>query len=1014
MTNLEELKNKLRELFQFDRSDLDFGIYRIMNQKKEEVEKFLDQDLIPQVKTEFDQYKSNEKSALIKELDGAVKQAKDLGMDPDQAPKVKELKEKIKASVDISALENEVYSYLYSFFSRYYDKGDFISLRRYKKDTYSIPYEGEEVKLYWANHDQYYIKSSENFKNYRFKLSNGKSVNFNLAEATTEKNNNKSQDGKERRFYLAEDNIVEINADELTINFIYDLNDEKQEILKNQAVGKIIETIKTGGEKYKDFYEMLALKPTEKDKNRTLLEKHLNDYVAKNTFDYFIHKDLGNFLRRELDFFIKNEVLFIDDLDTENERKFDAQISTVKVIKKIGHKIIAFLEQLENFQKKLWLKKKFVYGTNYCMTLDYVPEEFYPEIASNKDQVNEWINLFAINEIKANSITPGFSDAFSSDGSIRKEEQAIKFLKDNPQMLLDTKFLSEETKENILSRIDRLDERTNGVLINSDNFHAVSLLIEKYKNKVDCVYIDPPYNAKSSEILYKNTFKHASWASLMENRLNLSKKLTGSNGSSIIAVDENEQERLGMIISQTFHEQEKTCVSIVHNKKGIQGSKFSFNHEYAYFITPENIELNDRSISEDEWDYSNLRNWGNESLRSDARNCFYPIYVKEGKICGFGEVSPSEFHPSNSNLIKEDQVIEVYPIDKNGVERKWRYARASVERIIDLLKIDVNPSGIVQILKAQNSAKVKTVWTDSKYIAGDYGTKVLTNMGFPSKSFDFPKSIYTVKDCVSVITDDEATVLDYFAGSGTTAQSVMLLNDEGSHIRYILVEMGKYFSNVTKPRVLKSIFSRDWKDGLPKFRNGYLSQIVKYYSLEQYEDALENLNLNKPEAITLALDESPKMREDYTLNYMLDVEAKESDSLLNLEKFEDPFNYKMKIIKDNEIIWEKMDLVETFNYLIGITVDHIDSIRGFRTVAGTLPDGKKALVIWRNLKEKTNADLDEFCQKQDYTSRDSEFDVIYVNGDNNLINVEDDEAQRFKVVLIEDEFKKRMFETEEV
>src|SRR5699024_11887032 len=131
------------------------------------------------------------------------------------------------------------------------------------------------------------------------------------------------------------------------------------------------------------------LYPTKKNKKRTLFEKYLSDYTARNTFDYFIHKDLGGFLRRELDFFIKNEIMHLDDLDTDNEKRIEQYLSKVKVIKNIGHKIIEFVEQIENFQKKLWLKKKFVVESEYCITLDKVPVEFYDEIVQNPEQIDE-------------------------------------------------------------------------------------------------------------------------------------------------------------------------------------------------------------------------------------------------------------------------------------------------------------------------------------------------------------------------------------------------------------------------------------------------------------------------------------------------------------------------------------------------------------------------------------------------------------------------------------------------
>jgi len=168
-SNYEKLRDLLKELFQLDQADLDFGIYRIMNARREEITRFLERDLLPQVQEALGEYESSDRVKIQEKLDGIVDGVKAAGMDPDQSPKVKQLQARLEESVDIPALEKEVYDHLYSFFSRYYDEGDFISLRRYKEGVYAIPYEGEEVKLYWANHDQYYVKTTEYFRDYAFK-----------------------------------------------------------------------------------------------------------------------------------------------------------------------------------------------------------------------------------------------------------------------------------------------------------------------------------------------------------------------------------------------------------------------------------------------------------------------------------------------------------------------------------------------------------------------------------------------------------------------------------------------------------------------------------------------------------------------------------------------------------------------------------------------------------------------------------------------------------------------------
>jgi adenine-specific DNA-methyltransferase len=150
----QKLKALLMELFQLDQPDLDFGLYRVMHAKSAEVTRFLEKDLLPQVKEAFRLYRTADKADLEKELAKAVEQGKALGANPEDLPKVQELRAKIaNEAVDTGGLENEVYDHLFSFFRRYYSEGDFLAKRVYKPGVYAIPYEGEEVKLHWANHD---------------------------------------------------------------------------------------------------------------------------------------------------------------------------------------------------------------------------------------------------------------------------------------------------------------------------------------------------------------------------------------------------------------------------------------------------------------------------------------------------------------------------------------------------------------------------------------------------------------------------------------------------------------------------------------------------------------------------------------------------------------------------------------------------------------------------------------------------------------------------------------------
>jgi adenine-specific DNA-methyltransferase len=271
-TNLEKLRGLLEELFQLDQADLDFGIYRIMNTKRKEIVQFLDKDLLPQVKEAFSKYKSADKSILQAELVRLEKSIRDAGMDPADSPKVSDLKKQIEDSaVEITALENEVFSHLTNFFRRYYSDGDFISQRRYKEGVYAIPYEGEEVKLHWANADQYYVKSSEYFKDYIFTMPSGKRVRVHLVAASTEQDNNKPAPGKERHFFLCDDDPIYEENSELYIRFEYRPIEgkEKQDALNSAAIESIL---KAKG--FEDWIRELSKSaPTPTNPNRTVLEK---------------------------------------------------------------------------------------------------------------------------------------------------------------------------------------------------------------------------------------------------------------------------------------------------------------------------------------------------------------------------------------------------------------------------------------------------------------------------------------------------------------------------------------------------------------------------------------------------------------------------------------------------------------------------------------------------------------------------------------------------------------------
>lgn len=992
MNYYDKFVAKLQEIFMMDHAELDFGIYRIMNQKRDEIQHFLQHDLLPQVKIALqgNGTDSTNIKKRMKEIETSV--GGNVDVLPQGTP-IRDEYDKLKAQLaqggNAEDMEGEVFSHLATFFSRYYDGGDFLSKRRYKDNTYAIPYNGEEVKLHWANSDQYYIKTSEYFRDYTFVLpTSRRKVHFVLKDASTEQNNNRAANNMERRFALykpenEDEKVLEVTDNsELNIYFTYELMPKtvKQDALRDDAVKAIQSLIPAG------FEELLTVKaPTAKDPNRTLLEKHLTDYTAKNSFDYFIHKDLGGFLSRELDSYIKNEVLHIDDLDPQY---INNQLLIVKAIKQVGQKIIKMLAQLENFQKKLWLKKKFVVQSDYCITLDRVPEKLYPEIIANEAQRKEWVRLFAIDEIQGNMMTAAYSEPLT-----------IEFLKQNKYLVLDTAFFDARFKHQLVKSMENIDEQTNGLLINSENFQALQLLQEKYNKRIRMSFVDPPYNTEDSEgqndFNYKDCYQHSSWLSLYKDRLELSYRLLNNKGIHAATISDAELLHILNCYNDVFRESNRIGIVEWNSTKSVTNTALiSMGHTHipiyaknlSYYVA-HRIEFR---LPDTEDGFSNPDNdprgkWKADPFQvgGERPNQLYDIVnPKTGKV----------YRPNPGNSWKNEYSVFVKLMEDN--------------RIVFGSSGDAGPQRKRFWVEAEERGRVSKTWWDEVETTTN-GTTLLKNI-FGICPFKNPKPLGLMTKIISLCSDDTGIILDYFGGSGTTVHGVIQSNrddNESSFRKYITCEMGAYFDSITRPRVEKVIYSECWKDGKPVSRNG-VSQCFKYIRLEQYEDTLNNLEIKKRQLVLT----TNEFKESYMLSYMLDVETQ--DSLLNLKWFENPFEMTLKTTKDNELVETKVDMVETFNYLIGLNVETEDwySDDNICVVQGrTHREGLKTLVIWRNCKAVNNEQLCEFFKKMDFRTNDTEFDIIYVNGDNTLPNLRRDE-EHWKLMLTEEEFQKRMFE----
>ena len=1019
--NHQKFQRLLRELFQFDCADLDFGIYRIMNHKREVIEKFISEDLIKAVSEELDRGILHDQDVAVIELQETAKLVREtFGPDAlDAAGKLllyhetplgkKYLKwqQRTIGARSHESLEADIFNHLFAFFSRYYQDGDFISKRRYSgQQRYAIPYNGEEVYLHWANSDQYYIKTVERFHDYSFTTAHGTRVHFKLRAADVEQNNVKG----ERRFFLP--CVKAADAAEaggkLTIPFEYrPLNEQEEDDYdkSDQQAAIIAEAVTTLPTLPGLPDEMRLALTAEHHHNAdgepvTFLENHLRQYTRRNTSDFFIHKDLKGFLTRELDFYLKSEVLNLNDMEIAGEDFAEGWFQIIRTISTMGARIIDFLAQIEGFQKLLWEKRKFVTDTQYCITIDNIDECFYPAIAACEPQWAEWQTLFHIDENKP--------DLFNSNGNKR-----IVFMQDHPTLVLDTKHLDDAFKDELLASIEDIDELCDGLLIHSENFQALGFLQDGYREQVKCIYIDPPYNTDASAILYKNDYKDSSWLSLMENRFALSINLLSKDGVLCCAIDEEEMARVRLVMLNMF-EKELGIVPVRSNPAGRKSSgKFSPSHEYALFFgeteavpgtllkTEKQKERYPLVDNIGRYAWNNLIRHGSNDKREDAPKMFYPIYVGENDLLRVPKMKWQDAEQAYE-ILEEPTSVEtvVWPVrTHNGeiVEKNWHRGWDRIEKEPGEYRVrrnggqDDNNGGISIDFKIRmdEEAIPKTWWDNAKYASANLGAKSLKGL-FGNKNFDFAKAIDLVGDCLRAsLCEARSIVLDYFAGSGTTGHAVINLNrEDGGKRKFILVEMGQYFDTVLLPRIKKVTFTPEWKDGRPKCMASREEaergpRIIKCLRLESYEDALGNIGFDDSSG-------QQAMRfDDYLLKYMLTTETRRSATLLNVEQLARPFDYKLNIHSNGETRETIVDVPETFNYLLGLHLQTrrncYDEGRRYLVLRGVM-QRRQIVILWRETEGWQKAELErdqQFVAEQKLTEG---ADEVYVNGDSFIPN----------------------------
>jgi len=981
MESIQKFQDLLKRLFQFETSDLDFGIYRILNYKRDRIERFIQEDLVDKVETAFAKHRVERLTNINQRFEEA-KQKVIEQLEKDAFTPIGDLKEEykrtrvgrdflsIKAQKDeaetIDEIKLQVFNDLFNFFSRFYEEGDFVPQYRHsiKGHKYAIPYNGEEVKLYWANNEQYYTKTGLLFRDYTFKANDYKVI-FRITSAREELGSKKAT--KARFFILDDENPVEQlpsplagegkgegDNKNLIIRFQYrELTEEevrsygveggsntaKQEKINQKSYDEILKKVE--GIELKAFLSKeykLVLSKSEGTKEPLLLYQ-ISRFTAKNTKDYFIHKNLKKFLCEQLDYFIKAEVLDIETL--EKERFLDKHITRAKVVREIGEDIIDFLSQIEDFQKRLWEKKKFVLKTEYVITTDRVPKEFYEEILKNKEQKKEWKEL-------------GFK---TTDYTDYTDLHRIK-------LPIDTEYFGQAFKEKLLEKLTEnidLDDLLDGLLIKSENWQALNLLLGKYKEKVQTIYIDPPFNKEQdADYLYNVKYKDSTWVSILEGRLRLARDMLNDKGSIFVRCDYNGNMYVRFLMNEVFGEGNFRNDIVVNRFKRQLRELTRLN------IGTENLFYYGKSQ--------------NALVKDEYRR----------RICTFcGKEAEPQWRPMSSPGLRyppERVILGKKLLPPKG--RHWTFTQERIAQMQNEARIRMNEKisyvdlegnkihGLPEYLQSEQTP-VDTNWTDLKgYTFGS---------DFPTENAE-----ELLARAINLSSNYQDLALDFFLGSGTTTAVAHKLKR-----KWIGIEMGEHFWTVVLPRMKKVLaydksgISKE-KDVKEKYNEKAAGGFFKYHILEQYEDTLDNIELTPNKQAQL------KFGDDYLLKYFLDYETRENPSLLNIDQLKNPFSYKLKVNLEEVGEPQEMivDILETFNYLLGLKVKKIHPVRcllsngvkvrgnqrKYLFVLGE-KEGKDIAIVWREYDD--NWSEDNFKEDKEFIIKELEPwapRIVYING----------------------------------
>lgn len=889
------------DILKLDLAELDFGIYRILNYRRREIDAFLDTELPRQIDT------------ALKTLPGAPS-------DDEQG---------------------RIFHHLYTFFSRYYDDGDFVTRpRRGRNAAYSVPYNGQDVHFWWATKGSHYVKSGERFASYVWR-DGARAVRIEVAQADVEKDNVKGA----KRYYLPE-SLDEADGElRLKLTFRPLSTDEakrydRKRKADNEEEEEGDDAIEGRGAQERIFNAWLDGDGSREAKipagvDKALLRKHVARYVAGQSSDFFVHPQLGDFLSGELEYYLKNE--FLEIWDRADGDALARERGKLRVVRDIGSALIAFLAAIEDVQAQLFEKRKFVLASDWLARASALPhgtavKALIDAACANAAQVNEWLGWLGEKPLPKNA------------DANKVGKRGTELLKAWPHLCIHTQHFDEAFKYRLLGLFDDIEAATGGVLIHAENYAALRTLEYAYKQRVKCIYIDPPYNTGKDDFLYNDALgQHGTWATMMLGRLLIASILVKPDAALFASIDHNERERLDYLLGKVFGEDNRLGEIVWHNVTDNNPSQVALEHEYVECIgatiearaAPWKSPISNakdalirigNDLVEKHGNTPNLqtayREWFRDNKAFLGRLDRYKYIDKDGVYTG----SQSVHNPGKEGY----RYAVMHPDTRKPCKQPlmgYRFPKKTMDQLLAdgriLFGDDETKIIELKVYAHEFEDKRSSVIT----LDGRAGANELRALFAGVLPFKNPKPTGLIEELVPFVAGAKQCIADYFAGSGTTAHAVINLNREDDGARnFVLVEQGEYFDTVLLPRVAKVIACPDWKDGKPKEgvamtgdethwsqRSPKLVQVLR---LERYEDSLDALEL--PSEADARRAGQMSFAGDTLLRYVYEATAAKNCVTLNHTGLARPFDYTIPQTQNGAPTLVPVDLAATALLLLGL------------------------------------------------------------------------------------------------